>query len=658
MFELIIRVVLASGTMALAGAMGKPNFDLAWRVSLFFAAYSYLLYVMEQRKARNAGVSGLAAVADSGILALVLADLGLIQQFGFLSALPLVIAFFVHRANAAMMAPLGASWLMVGTNMMTKTNAFTTEIMVQALGILLCGLVLQQSRTMLEERKTRRALEEILRPLEPEPEPTIAPTAIQIEATPTTHDEAEEIKESFRALTDSARELEKRTKRDKACVLMIERTMRDKAKPYHAVAGTLLDQTGAEGLVLYAVSQYGDALVARATSGAVEHETEEAALELTGGQTDAALLERASSLVHVLREPEGKRKFANVIMKAKGRIVGLVTLFHHSAIELEASVRKCRETLDFVSEHISELVHYEQTTRRLNEAELLYSIATMTVGAKTPEEIVGRVVRELWDTVSLDHLSAYFIEDGRSVLVAREGSDIEIMEEISFARGYGVSGWIESGAPFTSMPDARSDGRIATHAATKKRVGSLLIVPLEFGTTPIGYVVAATSRTAGTDLATTETIRVVCAEASHALAREALSGKGASGLTTPTNFYDAVRAAGRGHFVYLEVIKKDSLSEVYGKPAIEHAVRRFAVRMAAELPSGAVACRRSEGDYVAFIPGAEEEFVRNWSNDVIALASMIGVHTPDGRTRIPLALRSKLAPVNQQLSGISERTGA
>jgi hypothetical protein len=56
--------------------------------------------------------------------------------------------------------------------------------------------------------------------------------------------------------------------------------------------------------------------------------------------------------------------------------------------------------------------------------------------------------------------------------------------------------------------------------------------------------------------------------------------------------------------------------------------------------------RRNEGDYVVFIPSTDSEFVRRWANDAATLASLVGVRTPDGSTRIPLALRAKVAPMN------------
>ena len=213
MFELIVRIVLASSAMVASGYFGAPGFDLTWRASLFFAAYSYLLYVMEQKGVRNSGFSGLAAVVDCGIIAAFLADAGALPQLGLVCAAPMVIAYLRHKANAAMMAPIVASWLLVGANLFGGGNAFTPELLLQSLGILLLGLVLTAVRTRIEERPAREAekrqLEETLRLLNAHLEPAVEEEDEEPEAE---RQDDLKIRENFRALTETARDLERRSR--------------------------------------------------------------------------------------------------------------------------------------------------------------------------------------------------------------------------------------------------------------------------------------------------------------------------------------------------------------------------------------------------------------------------------------------------------------
>ena len=104
----------------------------------------------------------------------------------------------------------------------------------------------------------------------------------------------------------------------------------------------------------------------------------------------------------------------------------------------------------------------------------------------------------------------------------------------------------------------------------------------------------------------------------------------------------------------LEPIKRNSLIENYGRPAMTHAFRQFATRIRAKLPSGGALCRKGEGGLVVFLPDANEDFAAEWANDAAATASMIGLRTPDGSARIPLPMRAKVARTSQQDSGFLE----
>lgn len=650
MFELIVRVVLASGAMAAAGILGQPSFEVAWKTSVFFAAYSYLLYMVGQRGLRNPGIAGLAAVVDGGVIAVFLADMGRLADFGFVCALPMVVAYFRDKANAAMMAPLVASFLLIGANLFGGGNGFTPALLVQALGVLVVGVVLSQVRTARENKRERQAAEAALAPT---PEPAA-----------TTHQPAEpmlsvgeqeyiELRDSFRALTDSARELEKRGRKDRACVQLFESAVRQSSSPFAAVAASIQDLTGAEGVILYAAAHSGETLVVRSSAGSIDQAIAEASLSVPRRATEAEVEAQAKATILATRSEDAKSVFTCIALKVRGKLAGMLALFHSNAIELEASLRRTNETIDFLSELVSDLVSREDDRRRMKEAELLYTVATTTLGATTKANLAGRVVRELGDAVKTDHLSVWSVENGTAELLASEGADLQIVPEVVFPQGKGVEGWLRSGGPILKIDNARNDARIPSQEAVRRRIGSLLLVPLEFGAQPFGFLVATTGKPNGIDTGEAETLRAVSAELSQAIARITDTVHGPEGLATPREFYDIVQRGGEGHLVYLEVPGRDELAEAFGKPALEHAIRRFAVRLRSELPLGAALTRRNEGDYVAFVPSNDEEFVRRWANDVAALASMVGVRTPDGRTRIPLALRAKVAPVNQQLHRIS-----
>lgn len=662
MFELVIRVVLASGAMAAAGLLGRPNFDLTWRAALLFAAYSFVAYIMERRKLSNPGTAGLVAVADCGIATVLLADLGLLSQIGFLGAAPMAWAFFRYRSNAAMMAPLAASWLLVGANLFGGGTAFTASLLVQALGVLLAGLAMEQARVVINDRRQATATAE----LEPESEPKYNPEPLKLleaeepEPDPATvsASDYEEFKESFRTLSDTARDIERRSRRDRAAVQIFETVVRDRKDPFASLADKMLALTGADGVGLYTVTQAGATLVPRSCSGHVEDAVQETSVDIPKRTMDTEMGDHIQTMLSAARDPSATDRFATVLLRAQGRLHGMLTLFHTSGIELEAAVRKAEETADFTAELICDQVSREEDRRRMHEAELLYTVATTVSGANTPTTLASRVVRDLWHTLRLDHLAVHLLDGGKSAVAACEGNDVELLDSITFARGVGLEGWLESGSPLVAMTNAHDDARLPADLALKKRIGSFVLVPLEIGAEPLGYLTAATSRVGGIDTGELETLRVIAAETTQALARLQSEGRGPEGLATPSEFWEIIKRSGVGHLVYLEVPRREDLAKTYGSPAIDHAIRRFAVRMRSELPEGAAICRRDQGDYVVYLCSTDEEYVRAWANDVTALASMVGVRTLDGRSRIPLALRAKVALVNQQNHQLSREKAA
>jgi GAF domain-containing protein len=641
MFELIARVVLASGAMATAGILGQPSFEVTWKASLFFAAYSYLLYMMGQRGLRNPGIAGLAAVVDGGVLAVFLADLGQLQYFGSLCAIPMVLAYFRDRANAAMMSPLVASWLLTGANLFGGGNAFTPMLLVQALGVLVLGVALSQVRTIRENRREKAKEADVPLPVV-EQDPVHPPTTETVEIAP---GEYNDFRESFRALTESARELEKRGRRDRACVQLFESVARQSNAPFAAIASSVQDLTGAEAVLLHVLSSPSESAVVRGVAGNADS-LNETTITISKGLTETEVLDRANSVIEGAKGSDSV--FASLALKLRGRLVGILTLFHSNSIELEASTRRAKEATDFLAELTADQLAREDERRRLKEAELLYTVATTAIGAATPTSLAQRIVRELSETVRLDHLSIWSLSGEEATQLATEGTEMQIIDHVAFPQGKGVAGWLRSGTPVLATVNARNDARFPSQEAVRRRIGSLLIVPLEFGAEPFGFLVAATSKPAGIGSGETETLRAVSAELSQALARLKAGSRGPEGLATPKEFFEIVSTNGAGHLVYLEVIGQNEIAETFGKPAIEHAVRKFAVRLRSELPAGASMTRRNEGDYVVFVPNQDEDYVRRWANDATTLASLIGVRTPDGQTRIPLALRAKVAPINQQ----------
>ncbi len=633
MLELIARLVAAALALAAAGFLGKPSFDLTWRVGLFVSTYSAFVFLLEKRKLRNAGVSGFVAVADAWALAVLMAQAGQLERFGFVVLAPMALAVTRDGSNPASMAPLATSALLVCSNLFGG-KGMTAPILVQAGCVLGIGLMVNQRRIVVTQ--TLQIEPPPANPLESEP-----PYAYL------------ELRENFRALRDHARELENRSRRDKMVTQLWEAAQSVTETTCGALAAKLQELTGANGLTLYAVSQIGEKMVVQAFSGHVPQDARTAAFDVPRGVGVNGIKDAMDRAVRAVRDPEVDTETRCVLLKDRGRVLGMVSLFHPNPEKLAEAADRAEEAASTTAALIRQHTEREELNRRLREAEMLYLVAGTSTGAETPTTIASRVAREIWESLRLDHLSVFFMDGFQAIQAVSHGASSRLLEAMSFGAGNGVKGWMGAGSPELFLFDAFDDQRLPKNEALRRRVGSFALIPLQFGERPFGYITAATHRVGGIDAGQLETLRVVGAELGQALARLEHGYRNSEGLATPKEFRAILDGAADGSLVYLELIRREELVESYGKPAVSYAVRKFATRMRAKLPVGGVMCRREEGDYVVYLRGMDESAARSWANDAAATASMIGITTPDGRARIPLALRAKVAKIATQVCQFS-----
>lgn len=117
---------------------------------------------------------------------------------------------------------------------------------------------------------------------------------------------------------------------------------------------------------------------------------------------------------------------------------------------------------------------------------------------------------------------------------------------------------------------------------------------------------------------------------------------------TPQEFATHVSQFKHGQLITLEPLRMEGMIQRFGRPAATLALRRFAKRMRARLPVGGAITTRSEGGFVAYVPFKGIAQANSWANELIAMASMIEVRTPDGSAKIPFPMRSKVAELSRQ----------
>lgn len=638
MFELTVRLIGAGLATFAAGILDAAAFGIVWKVCLMFGAYSLFVYQLELRGLRNSGVAGFVAVADAIVIALLLGSIDRIDDLGFLTLAPCAYAAARFGSMPTAMAPLAATGL-ISASMVMQGKPPTSMLMIQAGAVLLVGLLMNHRRIVVtvngagEEQVTI----EPERPEEPE--------------------DVIELRAAYRELKEKVRELEVSGRRDRICCQLYEAKLaRDESYPKR-FARKIKELCKVESVALYTLSQFADTMAVRSTAGEVGANLADAALPVDTRLSMAQLQSRVQEALAAIIGHENKSTVANVLLNLHGRVTGMLVLQDSNPLRLALG----RETAESMAGFVAALLHDEakraEQERRLKETELLYEIATICSGADTPNNLAARVVREVSSIIDADHLSVHWLDDGCSIMAAHVGATYQPLDAVSFANGPGVEGWLSVGAPELDMVDISADARCNKEASLKLRIGSLCVVPIQFSEKPFGFISAATSRTGGIDGPEIETLRVVAAEMGQALARLRSAAEPQQGLMTPREFQRRLQEEGEGCLVVLETMRKKQLTEAFGKPAIEHAQRQLALRIRSKLPVGGCLCRRSQGDYAVFLPKCDEPFARSWANEIAALASMIGLKTPDGKSKIPLAVRGKVAKL-ERTQQIAEGVGS
>ncbi|MBX3119715.1 MAG: GAF domain-containing protein [Fimbriimonadaceae bacterium] len=623
MVELLCRLLGAWFLAGLSYAYEVPPFEGAWKTLLFFGAYSIFGYLLERRKFKNAGVAGIFAVADAFCIAHLLGVAGYLDQAGFLVLAPLVYAAAKYGSLPTAMAPLCAGSLLLMDNIFRNAKAPTPMLLVQVIGVMAVGVMANHRRIIVTT--TRQLIQEEIQPLA-----GIEPEAYM------------ELRESFRKLRDLYRDLEFKSRRDRLSMQLFEASLGEGENFFRNLSAQIQETTGAESANIYTLAQFANHLVVQASAGEVPATLQDASLNVNLKQAPSSILADAEEALSAISE-ENRSTFANVLLRDSGRVIGMLTLRHSNAAQLDEARVIGSEIEAITVRLIKDEQERQVVRRRVKQAELLYDISITAAGAETANSLGARVLREMAPMFDVDHLGISWLDGEEAILAAQHGKPARVLDIMSFAGGPGLAGWLNTEAPELILFDTGDDARCSSKEALKMRIGSFALIPISFDDKPYGYLTAATHRVGGVDIKEVESLRMIAAEMGQALARLLQLESGATGMATPGEFQRIVAASGNGCMVYLQPLKVEQMIETFGKPMFENALRTYARRLRAKLPIGGAACRRAEGDFVVFLRDVDDKAARSWANEVAAMASFIGITLPDHKTRVPLAMRSKVA---------------
>lgn len=637
MVGLLSRIGIVLIGLALTWTLSPQTVEPAIKVAAALASLAGFGYLVERRGMRSGEWAlGLAIVEMVGIGAW-LGYAGVLDRLGFLVAAPAIAAIQFDSVQPFSVSPLTGAAFLVGHMLSTKDGAISLWPVAQA-------VLLSASVALMRPPKTNT----IVRTVAAEQSEPAENVLVSV-------DEYLELRENFRSVRDQYRDLERKSRKDRLVASLAELRGLSPAALYPKLAQRICELTAAEDAAIYTLAQYSDTMVVRAATPQFPSAPGLASVSVDVNEARAAMLHRFDRAVRALAGDE-PRKFANLLLIADGRAVGLLTLVHHDASSIEAMRQRAEDLMEVVAVMIREEQRSQDLDRRLAELELLYELSTLVRGANSLEAASTRVVKELAEATHFDHIGVAQISGEEATYAAHDGARLELIDALKFARGEGLAGWLRSGAPELVLFDARSDSRAPAGVTLKRRIGSYFIAPIRSGEGVVGYLEAASHRAGGIDGPDAETLRTISRELSRLVARFHSAEADPEGILPPAQFQQAIGGK-NGALVVLELLGGAKLAERHGHSNVSYAVKKLLVKLHDQLPVGGSICRRAAKEFVAFLPDTDSEAASSWANAAVATASLTGIHTVDGQ-RLPLGLKVKVAEWTAGTPALSHRISA
>ncbi|MEQ1823814.1 MAG: GAF domain-containing protein [Fimbriimonadaceae bacterium] len=633
MIEFAFRLVAVAAVVFLSGWLGTPPFDLAWRIGLGYSALASLAYLLNSKKMMGAGLNSALAIIDSAAVACLLAASGLLASYGYLVLLPCAYVTLTRKSYQSAIGPvLAGTVFFVFAMFQSGSTPVSLYVLCGALGLI--GSMLGRRVTLVQPR--------IVVPTELD-----QPVAASNPDDPTESDEFLAIREQFRKLKAAYGDLEKKSRRDRLSVKILEASFPTGEKFFDLLASKVMEITDADAVSVFTLAEFDDVFVRKGIAGEMHADIADHAFPMDRSLSIGRVKHGIEKQI-IKRIPAGSGGYGSHMLICRSKPVAMILFRSADSGRVDEIEGILEEISASVAALIVEEVEKARIQRRLSETETLYQLATISSGATDPENLALRLMREAGDIVDADHFGIYWIEEQEPVIAASRGHLLPVFETLSFATGPGFEGWLGAGAPEMAVFETREDGRCRPAEALKRRIGGFCIVPLRVGTDLFGFMLAATHRAGGLDTSDLITLRVFGSELGQAISRVTSAGPRQEGLATPGEFQKI--ATGAGSIVHLEPLRKESIIDVFGVAAFERALKDLSRIIRSSLPAGGAICRRNQGDLVAYLPGIEAEDAARWANEVAASASMVTVASADGKSKAPLGVRAKAAQIEERVS--------
>lgn len=643
MYEFGFRLISAGMLICVSGWLGVPDFESAWQIALLTVVYATVAYLVEHKKKTNSGFAGLIAGLDALAIAAVLAFAGYLESFGLLVVAPMLYAVTRRGSNPLATGAITASAVFFAQPMVSG-GLPSTIIYVQTAIVFALSLLVNQPRVVVRPKSIQEMINELA-----VPEVETGTQALI------------ELREKYRRLTRTFRELERRSRVARWGVeLMLARHKRNQGM--QEILEKIREMSHADGVILYTINQLGNRLLITETNGRVPKETQSISIQISGEETAYLLKKKTTEALSALSAENKLIPTLNVILSFKGTVVGMLTLFLESRTDYDSLQSRMEEASEIIARVVLDEQQRIQHYRRTREAEILYEIACRTDGATTEADICKRTAKALCEILQCEGVGVYLLDEGKPILAGKQGRVTALHESLLFDP-QGIEGWLKAGGESVFAYSILTHSRIDKNIAIKQRVGSYLLVPILHGIDIIGFLIATDTRDGKFHEDDSKTLTDIATELAHAIvhikARKNEKAYSPSGFLTPSEFQNEVLSISPDTFasiVYVEPLRFNDLLEEVGQPTIELASRQLGLLIKRLAPNNARLCRKADGSYAVLLPEMRLSDSQLWANELMAVAAMRVYDSSETFAPVPLAVRARVADLNENLEAIRHKS--
>lgn len=544
MTELGIRWCLAGLLTLASGWLGQPSSWVALPIAGLIAGLAWIRW----KRPLDATNAGWFATVDAAAITILLADVGYLDSLAWLVALPLADAVVRYRSTGIRLGVLFAGIVML-IHLFVVAGEPSVLFYLQLAGVYTMSLVLHR----LHAERAPIPLEE---PVIVDPDGLLA------------------LRENFRKLRDTYRQLDQRSQLDRLKAALLQTRLLPAGQITPRLAQVLREELGASG-VMIAWFRGDQSLELMSQAGSLGFEPERL-YQLSTGRDRRAMLE--ATLMDKLSEPErAQLTYATWPTQEDPKGVILIRSDAKQGALLEAAAPLAGDIVESAAQAAQQM-------GQLQRVELLFAISRAGRSSLGPESLAQRYVELVRQWFGFDHLSVHIVDPEGDRVLALSGGSVWLIDHLQFAGGNGVLGWLTEGHPALIQRHAESDPGLDRAEGLRQRIGSYFVLPLTDTNGCYGFLQGINHESPLPKGDSLELLRRTLEELNFGLRMQ------------------GVRSAPWGSIVMLEPIRP--LSDRDRDLLSRH------IQMA--LPAGGVLRLHTSGSFLALLPRTDDRFLVRW----------------------------------------------